>query len=381
MKKKLLQSTVLAGVAAVAHPVLAYDIKISDSTYVILENHLWASYVFGGDDTEFFGRAMTYGVFNHTFENGMSIGVAARYQFFTDRDKNVDNLGDGPDAEFYTGIVYATGAWGDVLYGKTFGAVTELVDIAPSAIGVNYSVNTPFFIHKQRPRFAPRSPTASPDFRESNERFGYYSPNFDGFRLGVTYAENIEDDGAPSLTNVHSKNALDVAMVYTGQFGDVRLRMTGGYQQAEADVQTVNAATAADQNHWVAGSTLWWKGWTIGGNYAFTQNTLGLKNIDNESWQAGVMYAWNKFLFSASYGTSTDLYSRDLAANPILGGLGDTTMNMTEFAVSYQINKNAKISAAAITADFDDRLIFPPFITTTVSNSGTYGVLQLYVKF
>jgi predicted porin len=372
---------VYAGLAAAPHSAQAYDFRLTDSTWGALETHLWGSYVSGSDDDGFFSRGLTYGTLNHRFANGVTLGGSFSYQYFTDHDDDIDNLGDGPHADLYTAMVYATGLWGDVLYGKTFGAVTELIDIAPSAIGVNYSVNTPFFIHVERPRFAPRSPTASPDFRQPYERFGYYSADFDGFRLGVTYAEDVQDEGAPSLTNVHSKNAIDVALVWIGQIGDVRLRTTGGYQQAEADIQPVNSQTAGDQNHWVIGGTLWWNNLIIGGNYAFTENTLGLRNVDNESWQIGAMYTWGKFQFSASHGESIDFYERDLAANPVLGGLGDPTMSMTEIAASYWIHDNAKLSVAGIKAEYDDRLTFPPFITTTVSNSGTYGVVQLYVHF
>ena len=110
-------------------------------------------------------------------------------------------------------------------------------------------------------------------------------------------------------------------------------------------------------------------------------NTLGLRNIDNESWQIGAMYTWGKFQFSASTGQSTDLYPRDLAANPFLGGLGDATMRLTEYSASYKIHENATLAIAAITADYDDNVTFPPFITTTESNSGTYGVAQLYLHF
>ena len=124
------------------------------------------------------------------------LGGSFTYQYFHDRDTDLDNFGDGPEYGLYTAIAYATGSWGDILYGKTYGAISEIVDIAPSAIGFNYTVNTPFFIHVERPRFAPRSPTASPDFLQPSERFAYYSPDLDGFRLGVTYAEKIQDDGA-----------------------------------------------------------------------------------------------------------------------------------------------------------------------------------------
>lgn len=379
--RQAVRTVVFAGLTASTNPAVAYDFKITDRTWAALNTHLWGSYTWGGDDDGFFGRGLSYGTLNHRLGNGVTIGGSFSYQYFTDRDVNIDNLGDGADGELYTAIVYATGPWGDILYGKTFGAITELIDVAPSAIGVNYSVNTPFFMHMERPRFAPRSPTASPDFRQPHERFGYYSADFDGFRLGATYAQEIQDDGAPALTNVHSKNAIDVALVWTGQIGDVRLRATGGYQQAEADVKPVNISTAADQNHWVIGGTVRWHNWVFGGNYAFTENTLGLRNVDNESWQIGAMYTWGKFEISAARGKSTDLYERDLAANPVLGGLGDPTMRMTEIAASYWVHDNAKLSVAGVKLEYDDELTFPPFITTTVSNSGTYGVVQMYVHF
>ncbi len=157
--------------------------------------------------------------------------------------------------------------------------------------------------------------------------------------------------------------------------------MTGAYQQAEADVQTVNASTAADQDHWVIGSTIWWGNWTVGGNYAYTENTLGLRNVNNESWQIGAMYTWGKFQFSASSGRSTDLYPRDLVANPYLGSLGDATARLSELAASYQLHENAKIAIAAVNVKYEDNLEFPGVLAPVDPSSGTYGVVQLYVHF
>jgi hypothetical protein len=138
----------------------------------------------------------------------------------------------------------------------------------------------------------------------------------------VTYAGKIHDTADPAFNFVQSKHALDVVLVWSGTLGNVRLRTTGAYQQAEADIVPANISTAADQDHRAIGGTMWWNGWCLGGNYAFAENTLGLKNVDNESYQFGAMYTYGKWSVSASHGTSTDLYDHDLTANPFLGALG-----------------------------------------------------------
>jgi quercetin dioxygenase-like cupin family protein len=120
------------------------------------------------------------------------------------------------------------------------------------------------------------------------------------------YAGKIEDAADPTVATVQSKHAIDVALVWEGTFGNFRLRTTGGYQQAEADIVPANISTAADQNHWVVGGTLWWNGWCIGGNYAFTENTLGLKNVNNESYQFGAMYTYGKWSVRAEPGPAEE---------------------------------------------------------------------------
>jgi hypothetical protein len=306
-----------------AAPASAFDFKISDTAWGLIDNDWYGSYAFGrADDKGFFGRGLTTGTFNYRLSNDTTIGASGSVEYFSNLDVNVDNIGDKPEVGVYTAVVYATGVWGDILYGKSYGATTELMDVAPSAIGFNFSVNSPFFIHTERPRLAPRSPTASLDFHQPSERYGFYSADYDGFRLGVTYAGKIHDTADPAFNFVQSKHALDVVLVWSGTLGNVRLRTTGAYQQAEADIVPANISTAADQDHWAIGGTMWWNGWCLGGNYAFAENTLGLKNVDNESYQFGAMYTYGKWSVSASHGTSTDLYDHDLTANPFLGALG-----------------------------------------------------------
>jgi hypothetical protein len=141
-----------------AAPASAFDFKISDTAWGLIDNDWYGSYAFGrADDKGFFGRGLTTGTFNYRLSNDTTIGASGSVEYFSNLDVNVDNIGDKPEVGVYTAVVYATGVWGDILYGKSYGATTELMDVAPSAIGFNFSVNSPFFIHTERPRLAPVS--------------------------------------------------------------------------------------------------------------------------------------------------------------------------------------------------------------------------------
>lgn len=376
MKKIIGLSAIVIGATLVALPARALDYKLSDEAFVSLYTTAYLSATTGGDDQGLFARIVSEGTFNYQFSDGISVGAKAKVQGFSNYDKYIRNIGQGPHGELWTGIGYISGIYGDVVAGKTFGAVSEMLDQAPSAIGPNYGVWEPWFIHVRRPGFAPESPTTSPDFRESTPRVGFYSPNHDGFQFAVTYAPKIESMEPAALTTVHSKDAFDVAVAYKGYIQDATFRIAGGYQAATAEILPINALTAADQSHFSGSAKIDWRGFTLSGGVMYTENTLGLRNLDNISYNAGLMYAWGLYQVSVSYGASTDLYPRDCGKNPWLCGTGNAKMNILELAASYRVTPNSSLGVAAMHVNYDDKII-----GAGVANSGEYGVVQYSFTF
>ncbi len=354
----------------------AFDATLGDDTYFVLSGDAWVAVAAGGDDEGLFARGTLTGVVQHVFTDDIQGGFLLTLEGRSNQDDDIDNIGDGPRGEIYRAYAFAETRWGNFVAGKTFGAVTELVDVAPSAIELNYGIDTPFFIHVMRPRFAPRSATMSPDFLERTERVAYYSPDGDGFRIGVSYAPELQDDGKQALTSIHSNDAIEVAVVWRQPFDDGAIRLSAGYQQAAANVAPVNMATAADQSHWSVGARVDLRGFQVSGGMQVTENTLGLRNIDNVSYQGGVLYGWDDFSVSASYGFSEDQYSRNLVVNPILGGFGDARVEMIEVAARYQHSAQMALSAAITVVDYEDEIIAP-----TAANDGVVAVVQLHFGF
>lgn len=374
--KKIVQFAVLGAAVAVSTPSFGYDLSLSEDTYISVSGDARVAAAAGGDEEGLFARGTLTAVLRHVFSGDVQGGVLLTLAGQSDEDTDFDNRGDGPRGEVYRAYGFIETEWGSLVFGKTFGAVTELLDTAPSAIGNSYTVDTPFFMHVTRPRFAPRSPSMSPDFEERTERIAYYSPMGQPFQFGISYAPELQDDGLQGLTNIHSRDAIDIAAAYTHQFSDGLIRLSGGYAQADANVVTANTATAADQRHVSVALSIEYQGFVLGGGMHHTDNTLGLRNIDNLSYQFGAQYAVNDLTFSGSYGYAEDQYSRDLIANPILGGFGDASVEVIELAARYDLNQNWAVSLAGIQVDYQDEVLAP-----TAQNDGRYGVLQLHFGF
>jgi succinate-semialdehyde dehydrogenase/glutarate-semialdehyde dehydrogenase len=73
-----------AGIAASAAPASAFDFKISDTAWSLIDNDWYGSYAFGrADDKGFFGRGLTTGTFNFRLSNGTTIGASGSVEYFS----------------------------------------------------------------------------------------------------------------------------------------------------------------------------------------------------------------------------------------------------------------------------------------------------------
>jgi len=385
----MISSVLASGLLIAGNAAAETQVKLGEDTYALLYLDVYASAVAGGDEDGAFARGVARGILNHTFSGDLQGGVNVAIQGYSAIDKDGDNLTDGSRGEIFTAVAYLTGKFGDLIAGKAYSAVSELVDIAPSAIGVNYGVNSPFLIHVENTRFSPRSASISPDFLERDDRVGFYTPDVDGFRLGVTYAPEIHDEFAETTNYVHWQNSVDVALVWKGNIGEsAKLRLSVGYQQAQAQDNPASALfqTAGDPKTISVGGRIDWDGWQFSGGYSYYMDKYGLTDIDGESFQFGALYAWDRFKVSASYGSMEDIYpayDATLGTPGIFYGNtgGDVEAQFVEVAASMKVTDYLEISAAGIQADYTDDYRYPFVVTNSVDNAGTYAVVQAHLSF
>ena len=119
------------------------------------------------------------------------------------------------------------------------------------------------------------------------QRLTYYTPDFNGLTVGVSYAPTGALNVANSFgvnTNAVLSDIFDIGVNYSGSFGttDVGLSARWG---------TGNAPTGlSDPETWAVGATFGFNNITVGGSYAENDNGLAGNVNDQEGWSFGVTY-------------------------------------------------------------------------------------------
>jgi predicted porin len=160
---------------------------------------------------------------------------------------------------------------------------------------------------------------------------GYYSPQFFGFDIGVSYAPNNGNlnaqcggggatfarcDRASSSADANTvgrlRNQFDVMLRYRGTFGPVGLTASGGFRTADkVEFPAPAPAIFKRVTAGIVGAEITWAGLTVGGittfgpyNRDFTalpKSAPGLKNRNAFSWQLGAAYTIGAITVGAAY--------------------------------------------------------------------------------
>jgi predicted porin len=185
---------------------------------------------------------------------------------------------------------------------------------------------------------------------------GYYSPQFFGFDIGLSYAPNDGnlagicgpagaapnpppaalagcDQASSSARNAgRLRNQFDAMLRYRGTFGPVGLTASGGFRTADT-VDDANPAAARFKRvtAGIFGAELTWAGLTVGGittfgpyNRGFTalqKNEPRGQNRDAFSWQLGAAYTIGAITVGAAYHELRTEGERSDAPNPVTGKL------------------------------------------------------------
>jgi predicted porin len=168
---------------------------------------------------------------------------------------------------------------------------------------------------------------------------GYFSPQFFGFDLGLSYSPNdgnflgscspgataasFSDCDRLSSTSVPAtattagpaarlRNQFDAMLRYRGTFGPVGLAASGGVRTAETvdftGAPAPNGAPFKRATAYLGGAQVTWAGLTVGGimtggpyNRGFTALPKNGNNSDAFSWQLGASYRFGAFTVGAAY--------------------------------------------------------------------------------
>jgi predicted porin len=162
---------------------------------------------------------------------------------------------------------------------------------------------------------------------------GYFSPQFFGFDLGLSYAPNdgnfvgscSPNNTAASFENcdrlsssstapgaARLRNQIDAMLRYRGTFGPVGVAASAGVRTAEPVDFTGPAPTGGAPfkraTAYLGGAQVTWAGLTVGGimtggpyNRNFTALSKDGNNNDAFSWQLGASYRFGAFTVGAAY--------------------------------------------------------------------------------
>ncbi|MEN8723646.1 MAG: porin [Alphaproteobacteria bacterium] len=241
-------------------------------------------------------------------DNGLKIGASFNLEL-TNND-GTKNGGNTFDETF----LYVEGSFGRVELGENGSAPFQMHISAPYFVG-SHGVDSPNFQHARRIGAARTSSyiTISGD----TAKLTYFSPNFSGFQLGVSYTpERLNGDVGGQATGSkgaafgliqsavdHFEDTIEIGATYAGEFEGVSVGVSGGY--ATADVTDGSGAGLDDPEAWSAGLSLGAAGFTLAGGYYSSDDLIGFAaaNTDNEekAYSVGLQYETGPWRVGVAY--------------------------------------------------------------------------------
>ncbi len=253
-----------------------------------------------------------------TLDNGLTVGASMQLEGATVSNSESSSL----DERF----IFFRGSFGMARIGATESARQEMTNFAPNG-AYNFGVNTPFFKFPAPNNFAGFGQgdsffyvhTYDDDLGvEDTIKVLYFSPTFNGFSLGVSYAPDDDEEGAYGQGTADDtfelQDQISISGEYSHDFEDFNIRVAAGYERytlercgsipTAAGVKTLAfpgfaAATANLQNckndpdAWHVGGTVNFGAISIGGGYLDhdgVENDINGAERDRADWDIGISY-------------------------------------------------------------------------------------------
>jgi len=300
-----------------------------------------------------------------TFDNGITAGLNVQ----------LDSAGFDERHAFFSG------SFGQIQIGQIEGARQQMTNFAPGASTGGMGVNSPHFAFGNGGiggAFATVRTYSDGLGNEDAVKLVYFSPTFNGLRIGLSYAPDDVDNGgfARAVTGGLGavNNDLQAGVEYSNTFGDISVHLSAGLASANLETCNVNAAgaavvssvnttnpatagtlrTTADQNcqddpQSVAfGGTISFGDFAIGGGHLETEqigNTSTGAGRDRTDMDLGISYSPSgPTSFSLQYGEA----NLDDAA-----GLTDS-LEVYQLAATYVVGPGFSVGSVITSGEFDD---------------------------
>ncbi|WP_135502003.1 porin [Roseovarius aestuariivivens] len=297
MKKQLLCTSAIALGVAAAAPASAQDWNLDwggfFNQHIAFTDVSGSAFNVGGplNGVDFDGIQMysnTEIIFTPsiTLDNGLTFGVNIQMEGL--------NSGGGADGIDESYMSISGDQFGRLDIGYENSAGYKMMVGAP-AVASN-AINSP-----SASAFIPFHPGAALGFRQAaissftevagnndTARLTYYTPSFNGFTAGISYAPTAGGNTAnvaPVNRNAGIVDVIDLGVNYSQSFGTTDISLAARWGTADN-----NAVGVSDPETWGVGFQVGFSGFTVGGSWAENDNGAPTGVGDQEGYSLGVAY-------------------------------------------------------------------------------------------
>lgn len=286
MKKQLLSTSAIALGVAAAAPAAAQDWNLDWGGY--MNQHVAIADVGGTataaadlDGLGFLSNSEIIFSPSITLDNGLTFGVNVQFE--------AENGGGGADGIDETYMTISGDSFGRVVLGSENSAGYVSMVAAPqvTSMAINSPSISAFIPVAVSFRQAGGSAYTEVAGNNDVDRISYFTPNFNGLALGVSYARNNGGNAVGSHNNSAGatvEDIIDVGVNYSGTIGG-GVDLNFGARWGQGDVVAMGGGSV---DTWGVGATVGFNGFTIGGHYA--ENDNGTLAADQEGWSFGASY-------------------------------------------------------------------------------------------
>lgn len=377
MKKHLLSTSAIA-LGLVAAPASAQEWNLDWGGY--MNQHVAFADVsgtvvaaagagFDGDGVNFLSNSEIHFTPSVTLDNGLTFGINVQFE--------AENAGGGADGIDETYMIISGDTLGRIEIGSENSAGYKSMVGAPSVTSM--AINSPSISG-----FIPLSATLPFNFRQAGisawtevggnndvDRISYYTPDFNGLTVGISYARNNGGNAVGSHNNSGTfgaatlENIFDIGVNYSQTFGTTSVSLAARYGTGEAV-----AAGASDAETWGIGAQVGFGDFTIGAHYAENDNVSGAApshngaDLDQSGWSFGGTYdapgawAFEALTFQGTYD--------DFAG----AGTADAEYTAYKIGASRDMGPGVDWDIYAIYAEADNKNVAGTEVKGTVIGTG-----------
>jgi outer membrane protein OmpU len=284
-----------------------------------------------------------------TLDNGLTVGVHVELEGGTTRDQ-IDER-----------YVYLRGGYGELRYGDADDARIQMAYLAPEPTKV-FGVNTPYISFNNATTgrgYAATTNTTIPGENDDAAKLIYFTPNFSGFQLAISYAPDGSQDQPSFGTRPNNDNAcgnsysgfcngsvsndVSVGASYSGEVDGITLGMGGGatWGFIESRPGGLDHNQTKDPSYYAFGLNAGFSGFTVGGSLAYV-NHWNLTSDRALVFDAGATY--NLDAVTVGIDWSRGIYERKHNPADLNGGPGsDAALDDVQLGASYAIGSGISV--------------------------------------